>query len=163
MITWQDSYKSREAKWVVLEEALFEWEQRYKAGNNPLTGAILHEKAAQFWRSLPCYQDLPLLKLSEGWITRFKNRHNIRQQSKHDEAGSADISEVTAEIMAEIREASASYNPDDTYNMDETGYFWKMVPDRSLETERTSGLKQNKARVTAALTCNATRTRKLPI
>ena len=65
--------------------------------------------------------------------------------------------------MAEIREASASYNPDDTYNMDETGYFWKMVPDRSLGTERTSGLKQDKARVTAALTCNATGTQKLPI
>ena len=71
-----DSSKAREAHWKELEEALFEWKQRYGAGNNPLTGAILREKAQEFWRELPCYQGLPAPKLSEGWITRFKHRHN---------------------------------------------------------------------------------------
>ena len=95
---------------------------------------------------MPCYQGLSQPKLSEGWITRFKNRHNLRQRTKHGEAGSADNSGITTEIMEEIREATKSYNPDDIYIMDETD-FWKMVPDRSLGTERTSGLKQDKARV----------------
>ena len=74
-----DSSKAREAHWKELEEALFEWKQRYEAGNNPLTGAMLREKAQEFWRELPCYQGLPAPKLSEGWITRFKHRHNIRR------------------------------------------------------------------------------------
>ena len=65
--------------------------------------------------------------------------------------------------MAEIWETTQSYNPKDSFNMDETGYFWKMVPDCSLGTERVSGQKADKARVMAALTCNAKRTRKLPI
>ena len=65
--------------------------------------------------------------------------------------------------MAAIREVSQSYNPEDIFNMDETGYFWKMVLDRSLSTERESGQKADKARITAAFTCNATGTRKLPI
>lgn len=50
-----DFSKAREARWKELEEALFEWEQRYEARNNPLTGAILREKAQEFWRKLPCY------------------------------------------------------------------------------------------------------------
>ena len=46
--------------------------------------------------------------------------------------------------------------------MDETGCFCKLVPDRTLGTERVSGQKQEKARITVALTCNATGSRKLP-
>ena len=64
--TWQDSRRNREAKWTALEDALFEWVQRYEAGNNPLTGAILRQKAEHFWRQLPCYQGLSQPKLSEG-------------------------------------------------------------------------------------------------
>ena len=103
---WQDSRRTREAKWTVLEDALFEWMQRYEAGNNQLTGAILRQKAEQFWRQLPCYQGLPQPKLSEGWITRLKNRYNLRQRAKHGEAGSADNIDITTEIMEE-REAES--------------------------------------------------------
>ena len=50
---------------------------------------------------MPCYQGLSQPKLLEGWITRFKNRYNLRQRTKHGEAGSADSSEITAEIIEE--------------------------------------------------------------
>ncbi len=43
--------------------------------------------------------------------------------------------------MQEIREAGQQYDADDTYNKDGTGMFWKMIPDRSLATERASGQK----------------------
>ena len=97
--TWQDSRRNREAKWTVLEDALFEWVQRYEAGNNPLTGAVLRQKAEQFWRQLPCYQGLSQPKLSEGWITRFKNRHNLRQRTKYGEAGSARVCDQDADVF----------------------------------------------------------------
>ena len=111
--TGQDSSKGRECQWKELEEALFEWEQRYEAENNPLTGAILREKAQEFWRKLPCYQGLPAPKLSDGWLTRFKHRHNIRRRIKHGEAGSADHSDQIAEIMADIRDVSTSAESDE--------------------------------------------------
>ena len=87
--------------------------QCYEADNNSLTGAILRQKAEQFWRQLPCYQGLSQPKISEGWITRFKNRHNLRRRTKHGEAESADNSDIMTEIMEEIREATKSDNPDD--------------------------------------------------
>ena len=97
--TWQDSRRTREAKWTALEDALFEWVQRYETGNNPLTGVILRQKAEQFWRQLPCYQGLSQPKLSEGWITRFKNRHNLRQRTKYGEAGSARVCDQDADVF----------------------------------------------------------------
>lgn len=163
VLVWKDRARETPHDWPALEEALFEWIKRYETGHNTLNGEIIRVKATQFWERLPEYQGKPIPKFSNGWLDNFKHRHNIRQRNQHGEAASADRSEHTAEIMAEIREVSASYNPEDTYNMDETGYFWKMVPDRSLGTERVSGQKAEKARVTAALTCNATGSRKLPI
>jgi hypothetical protein len=38
--------------------------------------------------------------------------------------------------------------------MDETGLFWKLVPDRTLATEARSGGKKSKDRVTLVFTCN---------
>jgi hypothetical protein len=37
-------------------------------------------------------------------------------------------------MMEEIRQAIKEYGHDLTYNMDESGYYWKMKPDRSLST-----------------------------
>ena len=57
--------------------------------------------------------------------------------------------------MEEIREQVKKYMPENTYNMDETGYYWKMKPDRSLSTFETKGTKKTKARITINLCVNA--------
>ena len=58
------------------------------------------------------------------------------------------------EQMQVVRDLSEEYGPKDTYNMDETGLFWKLVPERTLATEAGSGGKKSKDRVTLAFTCN---------
>jgi hypothetical protein len=63
--------------------------------------------------------------------------------------------------MAEIRKEAEEYGPDLTYNMDESGYYWKMKPDRSLLTFEAKGIKKAKARITANFCCNASGTDKL--
>ena len=155
VVAWQDKARESHGDWPVLEEALFEWEQRYEAIHNTVTDEILRLKAIQFWDRLPCYQGKPVPKFTTGWLEKFKKRHDIRQRTQHGDAASAVRGEHTAEIMAEIREITQSYSPEDTFNMNETGYFWNMMPDRAEWSE--------KERVTAALTCNASGSRKLPI
>ena len=56
--------------------------------------------------------------------------------------------------MQHIRDLAAQYGPENTYNMDETGLFWKLVPERTLATEAGSGGKKSKDQITLALTCN---------
>ena len=57
--------------------------------------------------------------------------------------------------MAIVRALATEYGPENTLNMDETGLFWKMVPDRTLVTKAGSRGKKSKDRVTLAFTCSA--------
>jgi hypothetical protein len=58
--------------------------------------------------------------------------------------------------MEEIRKACEEYSLDDIYNMDKTGVFWKLKPNRSLLAFEASWKKSNKARITATLYYNTT-------
>ena len=60
-----------------------------------------------------------------------------------------------------LQQTLKDYSPEDIFNCDETGLFWKMKPSRTISNEQVSGMKQSKDYVTVLLTCNATGTEKL--
>jgi len=57
------------------------------------------------------------------------------------------------------------FSPDDVFNMDETGMFYKLLPDRTLcfRDEKCHGGKRAKDCLTAAVCCNMTGTEKFPL
>jgi hypothetical protein len=55
---------------------------------------------------------------------------------------------------------NGGYAAQDIYNQDETGQFWRQVPQRSLVTGKRAGRKQHKQRITVSLCCNAAGTDK---
>ena len=63
--------------------------------------------------------------------------------------------------LAELRTFLSDYDLDDIYNVDETGLFWKLLPDRTLASEQLPGGKLHKQRISVALCCNASGTHKL--
>ncbi len=68
------------------------------------------------------------LSLSEGWLARLKDRHDLRSIKRHREAASVDAKTVAAErehIHKIIKERG--FQPRDIYNMDETGLFYQYV------------------------------------
>ena len=65
------------------------------------------------------------LKLSNGWLTWFKDRNGLREWKQHGEAASANDETVEQEqkwIQNLIKEGQ--YQLRDIYNMDETGLFY---------------------------------------
>ena len=64
-------------------------------------------------------------KGSNGWVDNFKKRHNLRQYNIHGEAASAPI-ENLEEMRENLRQVLGNYSPEDIFNCDETGLFWKM-------------------------------------
>ena len=62
-----------------------------------------------------------------------------------------------------LREALKDYKLEFIYNMDETGLFYRMVPNRSLASVQRCGVKKDKERVTVALCSNANGSDKLPL
>jgi hypothetical protein len=153
--------KQRDQAYPVLESILADWvfHQQHKL---IITGDLLKEKALWFWHRLPEYNGIAEPILSNGWIQRFNSRFSISSRLRHGEAGSVDEAAMAAEL-ASIQAKVAQYAPADQYNCDETGLFWKLVPDRSLATESLSGVKKEKARITIHHACNATGSHKLPM
>ncbi|KAI1000445.1 hypothetical protein K3495_g7750 [Podosphaera aphanis] len=70
---------------------------------------------------------------SDGWLRSFKKRHGIKSRPQHGEDGSVNEAAV-AQQRAQVHELATEYHPDDIYNCDESGLFWKMTPERGLST-----------------------------
>jgi DDE superfamily endonuclease/Tc5 transposase DNA-binding domain len=152
--------KETAAKWPDLESALNEWQIRMNRKGSTITGYILKQMADKFWDSLPQYSTLPRPSWSEGWLTAFKQRHHISQRMRHGESAGVDRMQLELDL-AELRTFLSDYHLDDIYNMDETGLFWKLLPDRTLASEQLPGGKLHKERISVALCCNASGTHKL--
>ncbi|KAE9048739.1 hypothetical protein PR001_g3691 [Phytophthora rubi] len=92
--------------------------------------------------------------LSVGWMSAFLNRHELRYRPRHGDAGSAKP-DVVRQGRHALHEVTDLYDPQDMYNMDETGLNYKAAPTRSICTSNMPGVKNDKTRITLALTTNA--------
>lgn len=100
-------------------------------------------------------------QFSNGWLEGYKKRHGIKSRIRYGEAASLDEAAI-AEQLVQVQALSRQFNPQDVYNCDETGLFWKMTPDRGLATHQISGTKKDKARITVHFCCNADGSDKVP-
>lgn len=105
-----------------IEEMLGRWTEEALGAGLILTGDELRAK----WEDFARLKGIPSnewLSLSSGWLTRFKNRHDLHFFKKHGEAGSVDEATVQEEIKR-VRVITDQFKPCDIYNMDETGLFY---------------------------------------
>ena len=123
-----------------------------------LSDALLIEKAKLLAKDLGIPEGT--LQFSSGWLWKFKNRNGIRQRKLHGEEASADQNAII-ESLPSLQDKCSSYPPERIYNMDETGLFYRLEPDRTLATRRLSGRKKNKERLSVALCANADGSHKL--
>ena len=69
--------------------------------------------------------------VSNGWLDRFKRQHNICNMAVAGEAG--DVSTETVESWNErAREITRGWKAENIWNMDETGSFWRGLPEKTL-------------------------------
>lgn len=70
---------------------------------------------------------------SSGWFTRFKNRHGIRDVILKGEllSGNVEFAEMF-KVQFEKFVVDAGLLPEQIYNADESGLFWKCLPTRTL-------------------------------
>ncbi|CAB5367443.1 unnamed protein product [Rhizophagus irregularis] len=134
------------------------------ANNNKRTRAQYADWVEQKWEAKLLASGLGIpenvLQFSSGWLQGFKKRNGIRQQKLQGEAASANQTAIT-EALPLLREKCANYLLERIYNMDETGLFYRLEPDRTLATKRLHGRKKNKERLSVALCSNADGSHKL--
>ncbi|GFX85147.1 tigger transposable element-derived protein 1 [Trichonephila clavipes] len=138
----------------------------------PVSGYLTEEKALQFYKSMK--QSEPSTSTSQagkefsaskGWLTGFLKRNVLHNIKITGESATADegAAKIFPEELAKIIEVG-DYSDDQIFNADETGLYWKKLPNRTYITndEKTaSGHKASKDRVTLLLCSNASGDRML--
>lgn len=128
-----------------IDTACYEWFIRARNKSIPLSGPIIRSKAKEIAESL----GNETFTASAGWLEKFLKRHKISFKSISGEAASvstADVLSFTNELPYMIR----NYEPRNVYNADETGLFFRALPDKTFafKGEKCFGGKLSKERLT---------------
>lgn len=143
---------ARESKFKELEDVLFKWYQQMRASNVPLDGSLVKEKAKQIALRL----GIEDFAASNGWISRFKDRHGLVYKKISGECAAVN-EDVTKSWLENLPKLIEGFEPHEIYNADETGLFFKCLPDRTLalKGEACHGGKNSKDRITVLLCSNS--------
>ena len=139
------------SKYGNLNEAVFKWFEQARAKNIPISGPIIQEKALQFASEL----DFPDFKASVGWLESFKSRFNIAHFKICGESADVNL-DVVNSYKDVLKQKLDGYEPRDIFNCDETGLFFRALPDKSFSVKGKDckGGKLAKERVTVMLACS---------
>ncbi|KAJ7316991.1 hypothetical protein JRQ81_003153 [Phrynocephalus forsythii] len=84
-------------------------------------------------------------KVNRGWFENFKVRSGIHSVARHGEATSSHL-RAAEDFAMEFREdmVSEGYLPQQVFNCNETGLFWKRIPKRTFIMEEETNLPGHK-------------------
>jgi len=88
-----------------------------------VSGELVRESATKILDWL--YHGHEPFEFSSGWLEAFKSRHGIKSYRRFAKSGSIDMVALTNTLPA-IRDVLDQYAWKDIYNMDETGFFYRM-------------------------------------
>ncbi|XP_066953403.1 tigger transposable element-derived protein 1-like [Macrobrachium rosenbergii] len=154
-----------------MESALSLWIEDCRKKDIPLHGNVIRGKALQLYNKIveegteepqpgtSTSPDRGSFQASRGWFDKFAKRFNIRSVKLHGEAASADTeaAESYPETFKGIIQ-EMGYRPEQVFNMDETGLFWKRMPSRTYlmkDEAKAPGFKAQKDRITLIMCGNA--------
>ena len=134
-----------------IDTATWRWFNHARSLNLPVSGPFIQQKALNYAKR----QNVSDFKASNGWLGRFKARHSISCAVISGERASVDV-QLVDEWKEKLPTIIDGYAPKGIYNRDETGLFYRALPDRTLcvKREECTGGKKAKERITFALCVN---------
>lgn len=120
------------AEYPEMEARLYDWFLSKREKKCTLTGPILKAKAKKIFGEIYRDRDENDFHASDGWFTKFKNRRGIRYLKIGGELLSSDVGEVTPflhRFRSKIKEMGLTDKQ--IYNVDETGLFYRSLPDKT--------------------------------
>ena len=122
-------FKHHQVKFPLIEEAM----SIATSKGVILTESLVTEKAELFAKLLEISEDE--LSFSNGWIFKFKLRidNDSRAYRLHGEANSAPLETLPIQRQ-KLQEILSQYDPDNIYNADETGLFFRMAQIKRLQS-----------------------------
>ena len=112
-----------------IESALLAWFEMQRSNNIPINGPLLKEKAEELAFKIGRTDFI----CNSSWISRFVKRNNISFCKMSGESNSVPINLVEKWLLEEMPRIMSQYSPKDIFNADETGLFYKCLPDKTYE------------------------------
>lgn len=144
-----------------IDEAVMKWITVMREKCLPLSGPIIKEKALVFAAALGHHD----FQASNGWMDKFKKRHNIIQKVISGECASVNTADCEFWKQTVLKEILDEYAQKDIFNADETGLFFKCLPNRTLtfKNDPCFGGKHSKQRITVLVAASMLGTEKLKL
>ena len=148
-------------KYEEVDSALFKWFSAKSEQAASINGPFLLEKANKFAADLG-FTDF---RCNMSWITAFKERHGIRFKAIVGEESAVDLAQVAEWHQTIWQNILQRYESKNIYNCDETGLFYKMLPNRTLafKGKKCTGGKLSKDRITLLFCTNMDGSDKYPL
>ncbi|XP_041377364.1 tigger transposable element-derived protein 6-like [Gigantopelta aegis] len=139
-------------KFENLNGLLHQWFNQARSKTLPISGPILKEKALQFAEQL----GIADFKASDGWLTSWKTRFNIKQFKVSGESAGVNH-DVVDDYKERLLTIIGDFDSKDIFNCDETGLFFRALPDKTLsyKSQAAKGGKISKERLTVLLCCSS--------
>ena len=97
--------------------------------NEPLSGPLLQEKVKDLAKTM----NKPDFKPTSGWFCCWKERNAILYKRVHGEKKDADEPAAERWITDILSELIRNYKPEDIYNCDETGIYYRAMVEVVLD------------------------------
>ncbi|PFX29968.1 tigger transposable element-derived protein 6-like [Stylophora pistillata] len=153
--------RGRSARYSKVNEVVWQWYVICSNLNIPVSGTMLQEEALLVAEKL----GISGFAASNGWLESFKKHYNICSITKAGQ--NEDLYQATIESWnGQVRKFIRGWKPEDVWNMDETGSFWRGLPETSLNNKRKQcniGGKQANQRTTWVFFVNAAGEKEDPI
>ena len=147
--------RCRPGKYKAINDILYIWYQKCCSSGLYPNGPMLKEEAMEIKKQL---NDSALdgFVASDGWLDKWKASYAVKEKRIVGEGGEVSTETVSSWIER-LKEMTEGYSPENIWNMDETGCFFKALPDSGLIQKGTSakGGKKSKQRFTVAFFVNA--------
>ena len=112
-----------------VDVALYAWFKETRNQNIPISGPILMAKSKEFATRLGDRDFTP----NTGWLDRFKERHGIVCRSISGESAVVDTDICDDWLKNKLPNLVKNYKACDIFNADETGLFYKLMPNKTLQ------------------------------
>ena len=154
------SKRMRKSTYADVEDALFLWLKDARTKSVPVSGPLLKEKANKFAKDMGV-----TFNCSDGWLDRFKRRKDVTFRVISGEAHSAPQQSVDHWLKNELPKILLRYEEKDVFNADETGLFFKLLPEKThtFKGDSCHGGKRSKERLTVLIAANMDGSEKLPL
>lgn len=144
--------KQRHSKFEKVNELTFDWLTQALSKNLPVSGTLLQEKA----KGIAYENGFNEFKASNGWLEAFKQRHKLTFSVVCGDSNDVEQAPVD-NFLDLLPDLIAGYKPEDIANCDETAFFFRAIPKKTLHKkgEKCFGGKHSKERLTVLLCCFA--------